>query len=224
MLMNLLGGGRMDMLLTDPPYNVDYSGKNEFLNKLDESNRIQKDIENDNIDNFEEFLTKIFNNIKLILSDYNTIYAFISDLELCTLKKAMHNANIQMSSTLIWAKNNHVLGRMDYNAKHECCQYGWYNHHKFYGDFSTTLLEFPKPLRNELHPTMKPIELLVKLIKDGSPTNANVIDVFGGSGSTLIACEQLQRNCYMMEIDPKYCQIIINRWEEYTGKTATKIN
>lgn len=121
-------------------------------------------------------------------------------------------------------KNNHVLGRKDYNSKHEFCVYGWKNHHKFYGDFSTTVLEFDKPLKNDLHPTMKPIELLVKLIKDGSQENEIVYDAFLGSGSTLIACEQSNRICYGLEISPQYVSVCIERWENFTNQKAELIN
>ena len=147
----------------------------------------------------------------------------MSSQELHNLRLALDNTNLKWGDYLIWVKNNHVLGRKDYNSKHEFCVYGWKNHHKFYGEFSTTLLEFPRPTKSKLHPTMKPIPLLSKLIQDGSKLGANVLDLFGGSGSTLIACEQLNRNCYMMELDPYYCQVIINRWEEYTGQKAEKL-
>lgn len=191
---------------------------------MDNGKRIQKDIENDNINNYEEFFTKFLGNIIPHFNDYNTFYIFMSGKELHNLRLAVENNDCKCGDYLIWVKNNHVLGRKDYNSKHEFCLYGWYGKHKFYGDFSTTVLCFDKPLKNDLHPTMKPIELLAKLIKDGSPVGGNILDVFGGSGSTLIACEQTNRNCYMMELDPNYCQVIIDRWEEFTGMEAEKIN
>lgn len=215
---------KIDQLLTDPPYGVNYSGKNEFLNNLNKGNRIQKDIENDDIEDYHAFFTRVLNNVIPHLDEYNTLYIFMFGKELHNLRLAIEDTTCKWGDYLIWVKNNHVLGRKDYNSKHEFCLYGWYGKHKFYGDFSTTVLCFDKPLRNDLHPTMKPIPLLCKLISDGSPKQGNILDLFGGSGSTLIACEQTDRNCYMMEIDPYYCQVIINRWEEFTGEKAVKIN
>ena len=220
------GGGliKIDQLLTDPPYGVDYSNKNIFLNSIDKGNRVQKDIANDNIEDYHDFFITILNNTVPYLNEYNTLYIFMSGKELHNLRLAIEDTNCYCSDYLVWVKNNHVLGRKDYNSKHEFCLYGWYGKHKFYGDFSTTVLCFDKPLKNDLHPTMKPIQLLSKLIKDGSPEKGNVLDLFGGSGSTLIACEQTNRNCYMMELAPHYCQVIIDRWEQFTGKKALKLN
>lgn len=215
---------KIDQLLTDPPYGVDYSNKNIFLNSIDKGNCVQKDIANDNIEDYYDFFSTMLNNTVPYLNEYNTLYIFMSGKELHNLRLAIEDTNCYWADYLIWVKNNHVLGRKDYNSKHEFCLYGWYGKHKFYGDFSTTVLCFDKPLKNELHPTMKPIQLLSKLINDGSPEKGNVLDLFGGSGSTLIACEQTNRNCYMMELSPHYCQVIINRWETFTGEKAEKIN
>jgi DNA modification methylase len=214
---------KIDSLVTDPPYGVDYASKNELLNKIDKGNRVQTPILNDNIEDYESFFNKILNNIKPYFNDYNTYYIFMSTTKLNDLINSLNNTDYYFSELLVWVKNNHVLGRLDYAAKHEFCLYGWYNHHKFYGDFSTTILEFPKPSTSKLHPTMKPIELISKLITDGSPGGGIILDLFGGSGTTLIACEQLNRKCYMIELDPHYCQVIIDRWEEYSGQTAEKI-
>ena len=217
----LLQGKTVDLLLTDPPYGVDYSGKNEFLNLYDKGNRIQKDIENDNISDYEVFFTDF---LKIIpFSDYNIFYVFMSNFALHLLRKALDNRNLMWSDYLVWVKNNHVLGRKDYNSKHEFIVYGWKNHHKFYGDFSTTILEYNKPVSSKLHPVMKPIEMLVKLISDGSLQEMLVYDPFLGSGSTLIACEQTNRICFGIEIDPRYVDVCVERWEKYTGQKAELI-
>lgn len=216
----LLDGARADMLLTDPPYGVDYSAKNAFLNAFDKGNHVQKPIANDAIADYRAFFGEMLEAVKPCLSAYNTVYIFMSGQELHTLRLALEDAGYKWGDYLVWVKNNHVLGRKDYNARHEFCVYGWYGKHKFYGDFSTTILEFPKPLKNDLHPTMKPVELLGKIIQDGTDEEMNVIDLFGGSGSTLMACEQLRRTCYMMELDPKYCDVIVKRWEALTGEQA----
>lgn len=214
----LMDGKKADSLITDPPYGVDYSGKNEYLNKFDEGNRIEKPIDNDAITDYRKFFSDFMDLAPL--AEYNTVYIFMSGKELHSLRLALDDCGYSWGDYLVWVKNNHVLGRKDYNAKHEFIVYGWKGKHKFYGGFSTTVLEFDRPLRNDLHPTMKPIPLLAKLINDGSPAKGKVYDPFGGSGSTLIACEQLNRTCYMMEIDPVYCDVIVKRWENFTGQKA----
>ena len=127
---------------------------------------------------------------------------------------------------MIWAKNSLVLGRQDYQWKHEPCFYGWKEgaSHEWYSDRNqTTILEFKRPTRNDIHPTMKPVELIGYQITNSSKSKDKVLDIFGGSGSTLIACEQLNRKCYMMELDEHYCDVIIDRWQKLTGKTAVKL-
>lgn len=212
----LMDGEKVDSLQCDPPYGVDYSSKNEFLNKFNKGNLNQKAINNDAIENYQKFFNDFLSIIPF--AEYNTIYCWMSGLELHNLRLAFDDCEIKWGDYLVWVKNNHVLGRKDYNAKHEFCVYGWKNKHKFYGDFSTTILEFPKPLKNDLHPTMKPIELISKLIKDGSREEGLVYDAFLGSGSTLIACEKTKRKCYGMELDEKYCDVIVKRYIEFCVK------
>ena len=125
---------------------------------------------------------------------------------------------------LVWVKNNHVLGRCDYHYKHEPIFYGWNKVHDFYGGSSCfSVFEFDKPLKNDLHPTMKPVELLENLVANSSVEGGKVLDLFLGSGSTLIACEKTGRKCYGSEIDPSYCQVIVDRWEKFTGQKAEKL-
>lgn len=218
----LLQNNTVDILITDPPYGVGYSSKNEMLNSFDKGNRVQRPIQNDAIENYREFFG---NFLKVIpFSDYNTLYIFMSGQELHNVRLAFDDTQIKWGDYLVWVKNNHVLGRKDYNSKHEFCVYGWKNHHKFYGDFSTTILEFDKPVKSDLHPTMKPIPLFSKLIQDGSLPGMNVYDPFGGSGTSIMACEQLGRNCFSMELESYYANVILTRWEQFTGKTAKKLN
>ncbi|MAH45866.1 hypothetical protein CMI37_08545 [Candidatus Pacearchaeota archaeon] len=133
--------------------------------------------------------------------------------------------SVKISNMLVWVKNNMVLGRQDYQGRHEFIAYGWYGQHKWYGDRKqTTVLEYNKPLKSELHPTQKPIELIEGCLNNSSLLKHVILDIFGGSGSTLIACEKLDRKCYMMEIDPHYCDVIIKRWEDFTGEKAVKCN
>lgn len=214
----LLGDMRVDQLLTDPPYGVDYAAKNEMLNKFDKGNRIQLPIVNDNISDYRAFFAAFLGCIPF--ADYNTVYVFMSGQELHSVRLAMDDVGITWGDYLVWVKNNHVLGRKDYNAKHEFVVYGWKGKHKFYGGFSTTVLEYNKPQKNELHPTMKPVELIARLMADGSTAAALVYDPFLGSGTTLIVAEQLGRTCYGLEIDPHYVDIIVKRWEQLTGKKA----
>ena len=217
----LFEGKSANQVVTDPPYGVDYASKNEMLNYFDKGNRNQTEIQNDAIDDYRQFFTDFLSIIPF--ADYNTVYCFMSGQNLHNLRLAMDDCDIKWSDYLIWSKNNHVLGRKDYNAKHEFCVYGWHGKHKFYGDFSTTVLEFDKPLKNDLHPTMKPIALLVKLIQDGSKRDDIVYDAFLGSGSTLIACEQTNRICYGCEIEPRYIDVVIARWEKFTVEKAELI-
>ncbi len=204
----------VDMLLTDPPYGVDYASKNEMLNKRFAGNRIQEDITNDNIKDYRKFFAAFISKIQF--SSYNTLFIFMSGLYLHELRGAFDDAKIKWGDYLIWLKNGSVIGRKDYNSKYEFIVYGWKGRHKFYGESnSTTVLEYDRPLVSDLHPTMKPIGLLARLVRDGSVKGMKVYDPFMGSGSTLIGCEQTKRLCYGMEIDPGYCDVTIRRWIRY---------
>lgn len=221
----LMNGQKADMVFTDPPYGVSYASKNEFLNKLDEGNRNQTQILNDhmNLDDTKDFIYQAFCNIKLLLSKRSSYYITAPQGgDLLMMMMMMMKANLPLRHCLIWVKNNHVLGRTDYNYKHEPILYGWDNVHDFYGDglhkFSTW--EVKKPHKNDLHPTMKPVELIENACLNSTKKGQNVLDIFGGSGSTLIACEKTGRKSYLMELDPKYCDVIVKRWEDFTGKKA----
>jgi DNA modification methylase len=208
-------------LITDPPYGVSYNSKNEFLNKLDKGSRVQREILNDhNIENYRKWFGKWLANLKPYID--NTFHIFINGKEQSNLVLACGDVDIKYCQDLVWVKNNHVLGRLDYNSKHENILYGWFHTHKFYGGHQTSIIHFDKPLKSNLHPTMKPVGLIAELISHVTQKNGIVVDVFGGSGTTLIACEQTGRICYMMELDPYYCSVIIERWEQYTGKKAVR--
>lgn len=208
-----------DLVITDPPYNVNYEGKTEDGLK----------ILNDNMDNntFYDFLESAFVNLNNSLKAGGAAYIFHADTEGLNFRKAFINSGFKLAQCLVWVKNTFVMGRQDYQWKHEPILYGWKlgAGHYFIDDRKqSTVLEFDKPSRNEEHPTMKPIELLAYLIKNSSNKNDLVIDFFGGSGSTLIACEQLGRRCYTVELDPKYCDVIIDRWETFTNEKAQLLN
>lgn len=224
----LMNGQKADMVFTDPPYGVNYASKNEFLNNQDEGNRIQVDIENDTmtLDETSDFIYKCFVNIRLFLAEKSSYYITAPQGgDLLMMMMMMQKAGIPLRHMLIWVKNNHVLGRTDYNYKHEPILFGWINTHNFYGkgDWQFSTWEIDKPLKNDLHPTMKPIALMVNAILNSTLKENIVLDLFGGSGSTLIACEQTNRVCYMMELDERYATVILDRWEKLTGEKGIKL-
>ena len=214
-VMRLMNNLDADMILTDPPYNVDYEGKTQDALK----------IVNDKMDNneFYNFLHIAFKNLYDFTKEGGCIYVFHADTEGLNFRNAFINAGFKLAECLICVKNTFVMGRQDYQWKHEPILYGWKEGaaHYFINDRTqSTILEFDKPTRNAEHPTMKPIDLLVRLIKNSSKENNIILDLFGGSGSTLIAAEQTNRISYLMELDPKYCDVIVKRWEALTGKKA----
>lgn len=218
MVKKLVGGMQCDLLLTDPPYNVDYSSKDYGMDKSSKT-RKNNQIANDKMapDEFYEFLFSVFTNAKNNLKDGASFYIWFSDLATVEFNNAANEAGLLVKETLIWEKNNIVLGRQDYQHKHEPCLYGWVKggSHSWYSDRKqTTVMHFDKPQRADLHPTMKPVALFDYQIKNSSKSGDVVLDLFGGSGTTIMACEQDGRNTYVMEYDPKYVDVIIKRWEE----------
>lgn len=172
---------------------------------------------------FLEFLTRAFERAFESLEPGASFYVWYASREHINFETALNNVGLQVREQLVWVKNSLVLSRQDYHWKHEPCLYGWKEGaaHKWYSDRTqTTVLEFNRPSRNGEHPTMKPIDLISYQIKNSSKKKDVVLDLFGGSGSTLIACEQLNRKCRTMELDPRYCDVIVKRWETLTGKTA----
>ena len=211
----LMNNNLADFILTDPPYNVDYEGKTQ------DALKIANDSMNDN--EFYTFLETSFKNLYESIKEGGSIYVFHADTEGLNFRNAFIKAGFKLAQCLIWVKNTFVMGRQDYQWRHEPILYGWKEgaaHHFVNDRTQSTILEFDKPSRNAEHPTMKPIDLLVKLIKNSSKENNIILDLFGGSGSTLIAAEQIKRTCYMMELDPKYCDVIVKRWEKLTNKKA----
>lgn len=215
----LMGNENADLWLTDPPYNVAYEGGTK--DKLTIMNDKQEDSK------FRQFLVDAFASAFAFMKSGASFYIWHADLEGFNFRGACKDVGMTVKECLIWNKNSLVLGRQDYQWKHEPCLYGWKDgaSHHWYSDRSqTTVLNFDKPLRNGEHPTMKPVALFAYLIKNSTKTGDVVIDSFGGSGTTLIACEQLGRKARIMELDPHYCDVIIARWEKLTGKKAELIN
>jgi DNA modification methylase len=214
------------LVVTDPPYGVSYADKNAFLNAIDEGNRVQTPIENDHLDkaDAQKLWKDAFTHMGSAMDAGACVYCFMPQGgDQMMMMMMMQGAGIEPRHELIWLKNNHVLGRTDYAYKHEPIMYAWKKGaHKFYGEFQTSILEFARPSSSKLHPTMKPVELICKLIENSSRQGELLYEPFCGSGTTLIAAEQLGRKCYGMEISPAYCDVIVKRWENLTGKKATR--
>ena len=210
---------KADLYLTDPPYNVDYAGKTK------DALKIQNDKFDD--DNFNNFLTDAFKNSAKKIKAGGSFYIFHADSEGYNFRSACKKANFNTRQCLIWSKNSMVMGRQDYHWQHEPILYGWMEggSHSWYSDRKqTTILNFARPTKSKEHPTIKPVDIIEYLIKNSSKQEDIILDTFLGSGSTLIACEKTNRSCYGLELDPKYCDVIIKRWEDYTGQTAKLLN
>lgn len=216
-IARLLDGEKADCWLTDPPYNVNYEGRTKDALK----------IQNDSMDDehFRAFLVDCYAAADQNMKPGATFYIWHADSEGFNFRYAARSCNWKVRECLIWKKNSLVLGRQDYQWQHEPCLYGWKDGagHKWYNDRKqTTILEFNKPQRNGDHPTMKPVELFGYQMSNSTQKGDLVLDSFAGSGTTIVAAEQLGRRAMVLELDPHYCDVIIARWEKLTGKTAVK--
>ena len=243
-IARLMEGEKADLLLTDPPYNVAVSNSKGMT------------IQNDDMEDadFMRFLESAFVAANASMRNGAAFYIWHSDTESLNFHQACKNVGWQVRQNLIWVKNQIVLGRQDYQWKHEPCLYGWKDGAAHYfiknrkqptviddinidllsadelrelirnSDEFTTVLREDKPTRNAEHPTMKPLRLIKRQVKNSTKRGDKVLDIFGGSGTTLLACEELERDCYTMELDPKYCDIIIKRWEALSGQKAELLN
>ena len=223
----LMNGEQADLLFTDPPYGVSYENKTKEVLKSKNYTKIAND--NLKLNEFKDFLSDVFKNAFTCLKETASYYVFScqgGDQEMMMMMM-MREAGIPCRHQIIWVKDAPVfsMGRLDYDYKHEPILYGWVKKHNFKrkGDQDKSVWEY-KRTANKLHPTMKPIELIANALKNSTDENNLVLDLFGGSGSTLIACEQLNRKCYTMELDEHYCDVIIQRWENLTGKKAELLN
>ena len=205
----LMQGKKANLVVTDPPYNVNYEGS-------------AGKIKNDNMaaEKFYQFLLDAFTNMEKVMAEDASIYVFHADTEGLNFRRAFTDAGFYLSGCCIWKKPSLVLGRSPYQWQHEPVLYGWKKNgkHQWYSDRKqTTIWEFEKPRKNADHPTMKPIPLLAYPIINSSMSNTLILDPFGGSGSTLIACEQTDRSCCTIELDEKYCDVIVKRYVELKG-------
>lgn len=249
---SLMDGEAVDLFVTDPPYNMGYEGAGRTSKEQRLKNRIKNDNMSDH--DFQDFIGRALVVTKKCLSEGGSFYIFYKELGSGVFLDAVNNAGLTFKQMLIWVKNQIVLGGAAYQNIYEPFIYGcngkkpnvWNGKRKqrsviesidlMYDDElrdvirdlteeeTTDIIRVSKRLANDLHPTMKPVRLLGRLIKNSSHAGGVVADFFGGSGSTLLACEQLSRNCYMMELDEKYCDVIIKRWEDYTGGKAELLN
>ena len=225
-LNKLIAKQLVDLVVTDPPYGVSYADKNRSLNAISPANRIQTPIKNDHLkgDDLEDFFLGAFSTMFAAMKPGASFYVFAPQGgEQMMMMMMMQKAGLPVRHELIWIKNNHVLGRADYHYKHEPILYGWKEgagHPWFGGRNKFSIWNIDKPSQSKLHPTMKPIELLEIPINNSSKGNDIVLDLFGGSGSTMMACEKAGRDCRMMELDEKYCDVIVTRWQEFTGQQA----
>lgn len=210
----LMDGKKADMVFTDPPYNIDYEGKTKQRLK----------IKNDKFegDGFYQFLLDAFVNLYVSTKPGTAIYVCHADMERINFQMAMSNSGYTQKQNIIWAKDSMVLGRQDYHWQHEPILYGWKEDngkHKWDGDRTQTALwSIKRPTRSEEHPTMKPLALMDKAMRNSTKTGEIVLDTFLGSGSTLMACEQADRVCYGMELDPHYCDVKRKRYAKFIGK------
>ena len=215
----LMDGAKADLLVTDPPYNVDYEGGTS--DKL----TIQNDRQEDGA--FLDFLAEAFYCANQAMKPGAAFYIWHADSEGFNFRSACKHVGWIVRQCLIWNKNSLVMGRQDYQWKHEPCLYGWKDGaaHTWNSDRKqTTVLDFDRPQRNDIHPTMKPIGLFDYLIQNSSRRGELVLDTFGGSGTAIMACEQDDRTCYTMELDPRYVDAIIDRWQTFTGEKAVLLN
>ena len=208
----LMAGKKANLVVTDPPYNVNYEGS-------------AGKIKNDNMadEAFYNFLLAAFKNTEAVMADDASIYVFHADTEGLNFRRAFADAGFYLSGTCIWKKQSLVLGRSPYQWQHEPVLFGWKKkgkHQWYTGRKESTIWEFDKPKKNGDHPTMKPIPLLAYPIMNSSMSNTLVLDPFGGSGSTLIACEQTDRSCFTIELDEKFCDVIVKRYIEQVGSDA----
>jgi len=230
-VQKLVGGAQMDLLLTDPPYNVDYQGA-------------AGKIKNDNMEDtaFRRFLTDAFSNAAMVMKPGAPFYIWHADSEGYNFRGACKDAMLRVRQCLIWVKNSLVMGRQDFQWKHEpClygeseieedahepCLYGWTEgkkHYFFKNRKQTTVLNFDKPVKSAEHPTMKPIKLFDYQMQCSSKPGENVLDLFAGSGTTIMAAEQNGRRAFCMEYDPKYTDVIVDRWEKFTGEKAVLLH
>ena len=222
LVKELIGTMKIHAVITDPPYGVSVVESKVGISPL----KAHKVIENDDIDSDPEYA--MFTKDWLIpvlprLAKKNSVYIFNADKMLFALKNGMDDAHVRFSQLVIWVKNHAIIGRKDYLPQHELIVFGWYGTHTFRRSKDKSVLFYPKPNKSPYHPTTKPLGLIRHLVLNATEIGDVVYDAFGGSGTTLLACELLKRRCYMVEHDSEYCATIIKRWEQMTKRKAERV-
>lgn len=221
-IAKLMGQEKINLLICDPPYSITLTTSGFAGNK-----NSFKPIENDHEqsdDEYSKFTSDWLGCVKPHLNKKNSLYIFNSDKKIFSLRDGMIHSGCHFAQLLVWAKTHSIIGRLDYLPQHELIAYAWIGTHRFMRSKDKSILVYPGTKKNTLHPTMKPIGLIRRLILNSSKINDVVFDNFGGSGSTLIAAEQTRRRCFMIEMDEEYCKVIISRFEKLTGLKAEIIN
>ena len=224
----VMDGVEADMVFTDPPYGVAIGSKNMVLNTVLSPNRCCKDIVNDTlpVDDLYKVLRAAFENARDVTAPDACYYVCSPHGGESGLMMMMQDAGLKVRHQIVWRKNKPTfsLGRLDYDYQHEAILYTWTDKHHNYrgGKFRSSVWDFDMPGKCDMHPTMKPVELVANAILDGTREGDTVLDIFGGSGTTIVACEQLGRKARMVEIDPHYCDVILARWEKLTGREARR--
>ena len=216
----LMDGDKSNMVFTDPPYLMDFTGAINADGTKSHSG-IHGAIKNDKMsrEDGDQFILDIVRNITLV--NNGAYYICFYRLGMDYVFRALDANKLKCRAVIVWFKKGGTLSNSDYKSNYEPIFYGWVKEHKFYGGKAEwDFWDINKTKKNDLHPTMKPVELCERAIKNSSEINGIVLDLFGGSGSTLIGCEKTNRKAYLMELDPKYCDVIINRWQTLTGKDA----
>jgi len=219
----LLGKEKVGLVLCDPPYGVAYVEGKQGFNPHGKQHRVIVNDHAQTESDYRHFTYQWLDAARPHLARKNAFYIFNSDKMLFALRDGMQDAGCKFTQLLIWIKNHAVVGRMDYLPQHELIAYGWCGSHAFQKAKDKSVLVYPKPNKSRLHPTMKPVGLLRRLILNSSRIDDVVYDPFLGSGSTLLACEQTKRRCIGIELDPHYCQVIMDRFEKVTGIKPKKI-
>lgn len=222
LLKRLIGGERISLLCTDPPYGVNVAASKRNFRTLTKD----KDIVGDHVQSdkeYRQFSHAWLEAIAPYLAKKNSAYIFNADKMVWSLREGMVDAGFKVAQLLLWVKSQAVVGRLDYAPQHELIVYGWHGTHHFRRSKDKSVLFHPRPNKSKFHPTTKPIGLIRRLVLNSSEISDVVFDGFLGSGTCLLACEQLKRTCFGVELDPEYCQTIINRWERLTDRKATPL-
>lgn len=225
----LVDGQMVDLLITDPPYNVEIVGGSHAISAEQRKKQGKLTIKNDKMgsDEFKEFLTSVFKNAHSVMKCGACFYVWYASREVVNFQTSLEDADLPVKQELIWNKNSLVMGRQDYQWKHEPCLYGWKDgaSHLWASDRKqTTVIDYQRPTKADIHPTMKPVGLFDYQIKNNTKGGDIVLDLFNGSGTTIMACEQNGRVARCMELDPRYVDACIKRWETFTGEKAVLLN